>query len=111
MPCRAGGTEELLFELSACLDFYRLYKAKIKACDQVIETFLVKYAPQTEISPEQEKQLKSNRKKITKHASAFNLSRLAYQYFRTDLFAFSGISYNAVLCLLTSIGHEIQYGS
>ena len=31
---------ELLFELQACLDFYRLYEAKLKECDQVIETFL-----------------------------------------------------------------------
>jgi transposase len=100
--------EELLFELRACLDFYRLYEDKIKACDQVIETFLVKYAPQTQVSPEQEKQLLLNRKKVTKHAPAFNLSRLAYQYFGTDLFAISGISYNAVLCLLTSLGHDIH---
>ena len=49
-----------------------------------------------------------NRKKVTKYAPAFNLSRLAYQYFGTDLFAISGISYNAVLCLLTSLGHDIH---
>ena len=32
--------EELLFELQASLDFYRLYEGKIKECDQVIETFV-----------------------------------------------------------------------
>ena len=100
--------EELLFELSACLDFYRLYEDKLKECDQVIETFLVKYAPLTKISDEQQKRLKSNRKKAGKHAPAFNLSKLAYQYFRTDLFAVSGVSYNTVLCLLTNLGHDIH---
>jgi transposase len=100
--------EELLFELQACLDFYRLYEAKLKECDQVIETFLVKYAPQTEVSVEEQKQLKSNRKKANKHAPSFNLSRLAYQYFKTDLFAISGISHNAVLCILTNMGHDVH---
>jgi transposase len=100
--------EELLFELQACLDFYRLYEGKLKECEAVIETFLVKYAPQTQISVEQGKELKSVRKKVTKHAPAFDLSRLAYQYFRTDLFAISGISYNTVLCLLTNMGHDIH---
>jgi transposase len=100
--------EELLFELQACLEFYRLYESKLQECDQVIETFLVKYAPAGAVSVEQEKQLKGVRKKVTKHAPAFNLSRLAYQYFRTDLFAISGISYNTVLCLLTNMGQDIH---
>lgn len=100
--------EELLFELEASLDFYRLYESKLKECDGIIEKFLVKYAPATPISVEEDKQLRSVRKKVTKHAPAFNLSQLAYQYFRTDLFAISGISYNAVLCLLTNMGHDIH---
>jgi len=100
--------EELLFELQACLDFYHLYERKLKECDGVIEAFLVKYAPATDVTVEQETQLKSNRKKANKHAPAFDLSRLAYQYFKTDLFAISGVSYNAVLCLLTNIGHDIH---
>lgn len=100
--------EELLFELQVSLDFYRLYEQKIKECDAVIETFLVKYAPAVEVSPEQKKQLKSHRKRAGKHAPGFNLSQLAYQYFQTDLFAVSGISYNTVLCLLTSLGHDIH---
>ena len=99
---------ELLFELQASLDFYRLYEAKVKECDQVIETFLIKYAPAVEISVEETKQLKTNRKRAGKHAPGFNLSHLAYQYFRTDLFAISGISYNTVLCLLTNMGHDLH---
>ncbi|MFC6192467.1 hypothetical protein ACFP1I_12715 [Dyadobacter subterraneus] len=54
--------EELLFELRACLDFYQLYELKLKECDQVIETFLIKYAPSVEISMEEQKQLKSSKK-------------------------------------------------
>ena len=100
--------EELLFELQASLDFYLLYERRIKECDGVIETFLIKYAPEVEVSVEEKKQLKTNRKRAGKHAPGFNLSHLAYQYFRTDLFAISGISYNAVLCLLTSLGHDIH---
>jgi transposase len=86
--------EELLFELQASLDFYRLYERK--------------YAPEVEVSLEEKKQLKTNCKRAGKHAPGFNLSHLAYQYFRTDLFAISGISYNAVLCMLTSLGHDIH---
>lgn len=100
--------EELLFELRACLDFYRLYEDKIKECDKIIETFLIKYAPPIEVTADEQKQLKTHRKRAGKHAPGFNLSRLAYQYFRTDLFAVSGISYNTVLCLLTSLGHDIH---
>jgi transposase len=99
---------ELLFELQASLDFYRLYEVKVKECDQVIETLLIKYAPAVEISVEETKQLKTNRKRAGKHAPGFNLSHLAYQYFRTDLFAISGISYNTVLCLLTNMGHDLH---
>jgi transposase len=63
--------EELLFELEVSLDFYRLYESKLKECDEIIEKFLVKYAPATPISVEEDKQLKSVRKKVTKHAPAF----------------------------------------
>ncbi|QHV96671.1 IS110 family RNA-guided transposase [Spirosoma endbachense] len=100
--------EELLFELRACLDFNQLYESKVKECDKVIEAFLVKYAPPVEVSVEEKKQLKTHRKRAGKHAPDFNLSQLAYQYFRTDLFAVSGISYNTVFCLLTSLGHDIH---
>jgi transposase len=100
--------EELLFELQSCLDFYRLYEGKIKECDQVIGTFLIKYAPPVEITVDETKRLKVHRKRADKHAPSFNLSHLAYQYFQTDLFAVSGISYNTVLCLLTSLGHDIH---
>lgn len=105
---RIGAPKRLLFELQASLDFYRLYESKIKECDKVIETFLLKYAPPAEVSVEEKKQLKTHRKRAGKHAPGFNLSQLAYQYFRTDLFAVSGISYNTVLCLLTSLGHDIH---
>ena len=85
--------EELLFELAACLDFYRLYESKIKECDQVIEQFLNKYAPETEVSAEEQQQLKVNRKKRNKHTPGFNLPQLAFRYFQTDLFAITGMSW------------------
>ncbi len=100
--------EELLFELEACLDFYRLYEGKLKECDQVIEQFLIKHAPETEVSAEEEQQLKANRKKRGKHAPGFDLPHLAFRYFQTDLFAVNGISFNTVLCLLTNMGHDLH---
>jgi transposase len=100
--------EELLFELQASVDFYRLYEQKIKEVDQIIETFLIKHVPAVEISIDEKKQLKTDRKRAGKYAPGFNLSHLAYPYFRTDLFAISGISYNAFLCLITSLGHDIH---
>ncbi len=100
--------EELLFELGACLDFYRLYEQKLKACDEVIGKFLVQFAPAEPLSTEEAHSLKGHRKKANKHAPSFNLARLSFQYFRTDLFAITGVSYNTVLCLLTSLGHDIH---
>lgn len=100
--------DELLFELEACLDFYKLYERKLKECDQVIEKFLIEYAPQDEVSIEEGKRLKVNKKRRDKHAPDFNLSHLAFRYFQTDLFAINGISYNAVLCILTNMGHDIN---
>lgn len=100
--------EELLFELQACLDLYRLYEQKLKECDEVIGRFLVQFAPAEPVSAEAIKSLKKHPKKSNKHAPTFDLSKLAYQYFRTDLFAISGVSYNTVLCLLTSLGHDIH---
>lgn len=32
---------------------------------------------------------------------------MAYQFFRTDLFAISGVSNNTVLCLMTNLGDDI----
>jgi transposase len=99
---------ELLFELRAGLDFYKLYQKALQDCDQVIEDALLKYAPIDSITEEEEKALKENKKKSNKHTPEFNVSSIAYQYFRTDLFAISGISYNTVLCLLTTMGKDID---
>jgi len=48
----------------------------------------------------------TNRKK-TKNAPEFNVSKIAFQYFKTDLFAIPGISHNTVLCLMTNLGNDI----
>ena len=100
--------DELLFELGACLEFYRLYEHKVKECDQVIQELLIKFAPEREITEAEHKNLRANKKRRDKHAPSFDLSHLSFSYFNTDLFAINGISYNAVLCLLTNMGHDLH---
>ncbi|WP_162055019.1 IS110 family transposase [Pontibacter pamirensis] len=100
--------EVLLFELKSCLHFYRLYEEAFKECDQKIERSLMKHAPQTSISELEEKSMRQSKKKSSKNAPEFNVPRIAYQYFKTDLLAISGISYGTVLCLLTTMGKDLH---
>jgi transposase len=100
--------EELLFELKACLHFYRLYEEALRECDQVIESALMKHVPQRAASEPEGKALKQSKKKSSKNAPGFHVARIAYQYFRTDLLAISGISYGTVLCLLTTMGKDLH---
>lgn len=100
--------EELIFELRASLSFYKVYEKSLSECDQVIEIALMKYAPVSPPSPVQEKLLKVNKKRCNKNTPEFNVSKLAWQYFQTDLFAISGVSYNTVLCLLTTMGNDLH---
>lgn len=100
--------EELLFELKASLNFYKIYEQALLECDKQIEDKLISYIPQSVLDPQEEKMLKENSKKSRKHAPALNVSRFAYQYFHTDLFAISGISHTTVLCLLTNMGHDLH---
>ncbi|QMW01494.1 IS110 family transposase [Spirosoma foliorum] len=100
--------QELLFELQASLDFYKHYQNALLPCDQVIEEALRRSVPVESVSKPAEKKLSKQEKKTSKHTPAFDLSNLAYQYFKTDLFAISGISYNTVLCLLTTLGKVIH---
>ncbi len=100
--------DELLFELKASLCCYRFYEKSMLECDKVIENKLYKYAPQVTIVAEGEKEIIVTEKKNRKHAPALNVSRIAYQYFRVDLFAIPGISHTTVLCLLTNIGQDIH---
>lgn len=100
--------EELLFELKSSFDFYKLYEKALFDCDKTIEGKLMNYIPHTPISIEQEKMLKENSKKNRKHSPALNVSRFAFQYFKTDLFAISGISHTTVLCLLTTMGLDLH---
>ncbi|TCD28734.1 hypothetical protein EZ456_04955 [Pedobacter psychrodurus] len=56
---------ELLFELKACLDFYRYFNCSLKECDQIIERLLIEYVPKKPVSIKQETIFKGyNRKKI-----------------------------------------------
>ena len=100
--------EELLFELRSSLNFYKVYEKALLECDKQIENKLVSYIPQNTLDPQEEKMLKESSKKNRKHAPALNVSRLAYQYFHTDLFAISGISHTTVLCLMTNMGHDLH---
>jgi transposase len=99
---------ERLFELQAALDFYKRYQQALLECDQVIEQALRRGAPLEPVSKPAEKARKANKKKSGKHTPAFNVSQLAGQYFQTDLFAISGVSYSTVLCLLTTLGNDIH---
>ena len=100
--------EELLFELKACLNFYKFYNQALAECDRTIEQLLLKYTPSIPVSQEQEKILKGYNRKKTKNAPEFNVSKVAFQYFKTDLFAIPGISHNTVLCLITNLGNDIR---
>jgi len=99
--------EEFLFELKAYLNFYKFYNQALVECDSTIEQLLIKYTPEIPISPEQGKILKGYNRKKTKNAPEFNVSKVAFQYFKTDLFAIPGISHNTVLCLMTNLGNDI----
>lgn len=54
--------DELLFELRASLEFYKLYEQKVKECDQMIEELLIKFAPKKEITEIEQTQLRINKK-------------------------------------------------
>ncbi|MEO7393895.1 MAG: transposase [Chitinophagaceae bacterium] len=99
--------EELLFELKNCLEFYKVYEKALFECDKEIERKLIDYIPPMPLIAQEEKMLKENSKNNRKHAPALNVSRIAYQYFRTDLFAISGISHTTVLCLMTNMGQDL----
>jgi transposase len=99
--------EELLFELKTSLDFFKIYEKAILDCDKTIERVLIKYAPSLVLTATQEKLLKVNKKKHSKHSPEFDISRIAFQYFGTDLFAISGMSHSSILCLLTNMGNDL----
>lgn len=98
---------ELLFELKACLDLYRYFNQALKDCDDIIERLLIEYIPKRSVSAKQEKIFKGYNRKKAKNAPAFNISKPAFEFFGTDLFAITGISHNTVLCLLTNLGDDI----
>jgi|ERR1700744_491927 len=99
--------EELLFELRACLNFYKYYNEALAECDRAIEQLLIKYTPDVPVTQEQGKILKGYNRKKAKNAPGFNIAKVAFQYFKTDLFAIPGISHNTVLCLITNLGSDI----
>ena len=105
---RGWWRDELLYELKAALEFYKFYEKALVDCDKTIEQALIKHLPQPKVCSQEEKELKATNKKTRKHAPAFNVSKIAFQYFGTDLFSIQGISHTTVLCLLTNMGHDIH---
>lgn len=75
--------EELLFELQASLNFYKLYEKALQDCDQVIATSLLKHAPLISASEPEERGPKQSRKKSSKHSPEFNVAGIACRYFET----------------------------
>lgn len=100
--------QEYLFELKATLSFYRQYQQALLDCDQIIEQALQRNVPAEAVSQSALITPLTAKKKSSKNAPSFAISGLAYQYFKTDLFAISGISHNTVLCLLTTLGKDIH---
>lgn len=102
--------QEQLFELQAALDFYKCYQKALVECDGIIEQALRRSVPKESISKPSESVLP--KKKNSKNTPTFNVSQIALSYFRTDLFAISGLSHSTVLCLLTTLGKDIhKFGS
>ena len=100
--------QELLFELQASLQFYKLYEVALIECDNLIEMKLTEYVPKENVFTGNDIQGKVNYKKTRKHSPAFNVSKISYDYFGTDLFSIPGVSHTTVLCLLTNIGNDIH---
>ena len=72
--------DELLFELSASLDFYRIYEKALQECDNVTEKALVKYAPIRSILESDIEKPNRSKKKSSKNAPVFDVSSIAWQY-------------------------------
>jgi transposase len=100
--------EELLYELRSSLDLYKKFNEAIYDCDEAINKCLLKHVPPVSITTNEQSSLNKNKKKKSKNTPAFKVQTIAYQYFKTDLYAISGISDTTVLCLLTNMGNDIH---
>jgi hypothetical protein len=100
--------QEYLFELKATLGFYRQYQQALLDCDYVIEQALRRSIPAESVLQPAQQTPSTVKKKSSKNAPSFAISGLAYHYFKTDLFAISGVSHSTVLCLLTTLGKDIH---
>jgi transposase len=97
--------EDLLFELRDCLYFHDLYSDRIAECDKLLEQKVAALAKVegTSLTPD-----KKNTKQASKHSPAFDVQKIAHQYFGVDLFNIGGVSHTTVLCLLTNMGNDIH---
>lgn len=104
---RGWWSEELLFELRSCLDFYKLYEKALVDCDKEIEQKLRSCINDSSVEFTKVRTPNGRLKKKSKNAPAFDIAQIAYQYFKTDITAISGVSHNTVLCLITNLGNDL----
>jgi len=101
--------EDLLFELRSCLKFYDAYKKEILVCDQEIQSLLLDFVPEADLSAlENRSSDKLNHKQVNRNSPSFNVRQLAFAHLKTDFFQIPGVSHSTVLCLLCNMGNDIK---
>ena len=98
---RGNWRDDLLFEIKECLDLYDIYHSKLIACDEALNDILI--VAELHSNDMIESQVKKTR---SKHAPLFDIQKIAYSYYGTNLFEIPAISYNTILCLLTHISKK-----
>lgn len=105
---RGWWRDELIFEIRSCLTFYKLYEQALLDCDTAIEEQLRNHIADTSVDMQEVRTSNGRLKTRSKNSPAFDIRRIAYQYFKTDISAISGISYGTVLCLVTNMGDDLR---
>jgi len=101
--------DDLLFELRSCLKFYDAYKKEILMCDQEIQSLLLGFVPDEDLSAlEKRSPDKLNHKQVNRNSPSFNVRQLAFAHLKADLFEILGVSHSTVLCLLCNMGNDIK---
>ncbi|KTD74811.1 IS110 family transposase [Legionella waltersii] len=99
--------EEHLFSLKQSLELYDYFQEKIKACDDEIEKCLSGFSTNTLGKDFSVEKPKSNKKKVSKNAPAFNLGGELYRLTGVDLLAVPGINNISALQLLSEVGFDM----
>lgn len=99
--------DDLLFELSSCLNLYDIYCAQVKKCDTELEKKIALILPPKETAIESTVPIKLKRQ-TNKHAPQFDVEYLCKQYYGVNLMEIPHIGQNTVLCLLSQIGADFH---